>query len=100
MSSNNNFEIERGSSSHDEMAMRMHDAGYEDWEISEEMDLKEWAEKTVHIHTEQFGSKGKLEDIDPNRIDAENREHAKELENELADMRTALGTLCERISGE
>lgn len=63
-----------GSRTEDEMVARLRDAGYADWEIAEEMDLKAWAEKTAAAHTRAFATEGRLKHIEPNRIDTQEKE--------------------------
>lgn len=73
-----------GSRSHDEMAARMRDVGYEDWEIQEEIDLKAWAERERDRNTELFRAGSRLP-VEPNRIDAQrDRAAAQEAEQEQA----------------
>lgn len=78
----------RGSITSDEMAGRMRDAGYAEWEIAEEIDQRIWAEKTVRGNTDQLKTKNRL-DIEPNRIDAERNAAMDDMKDDLADAHLA-----------
>lgn len=82
-----------GSRTEDEMVARLRDAGYADWEIAEEMDLKAWAEKTAAAHTRAFATEGRLKHIEPTRIDTQEKEQKMAKEDmstkQLADLEEA-----------
>ena len=82
-----------GSRTEDEMVARLRDAGYADWDIAEEMDLKAWAEKTAAAHTRAFATEGRLKHIEPNRIDTQEKEQKMAKEDmstkQLADLEEA-----------
>ena len=78
-----------GSASSHEMEARMRDAGYEEWEIRDEMELKEWAEKSVRRNTEAMRSVGRLE-IDPRRLGAGGRESLSRAAREMESAGRAL----------
>lgn len=59
---------QRGSASPDEQRARMRDAGYEDWEIEEELAARADAEETVRRNIREIAETGRL-GFEPNRID-------------------------------
>lgn len=81
----------RGSASAGEMAARMRDAGYEDWEVAEELASKEDAEKTVARHTAMLAEAGRLTDVEPDRLASELRARRRPPTLERGSARRAAG---------